>query len=162
MKIAITIIGAEMAGLPRAMAASLDIQLNQQVTALRAVQGGRQIAIGQTRTKTRHLAITVPAPQAAALIGDAGERHRCCTWLGPLRCCTPLAVRPHDCAAWHAAAAQRKRLIVRWRRLVPRRPRRGGMGKRNRHCRRDYRTGGRRLTEQRADVSHVRHIALRA
>jgi predicted NAD/FAD-dependent oxidoreductase len=58
-----------MSGLPRAMCANLDVQLDKQVTAVRRVCDGWQLDIGASCIETRHLVMTVPAPQAAALLG---------------------------------------------------------------------------------------------
>lgn len=85
-----------MSGLPRAMAAGLDIQLDRQVTAVRAVQGGWQIDIGQTRIETRHLVITVPAPQAAALIGDDHPLHPQIAGVVMAPCLTLMTAFPAD------------------------------------------------------------------
>ena len=58
-----------MSSLPRAMAAGLDVQSERQVNAVRAMPGGWKLDLGSTYIETRHLVMTVPAPQAAALVG---------------------------------------------------------------------------------------------
>ena len=65
-----------MSSLPRAMAAGLNVQPDRQVTTVRAVSGGWELDIGLARIETRHLVITVPAPQAAALLGVEHAFHR--------------------------------------------------------------------------------------
>jgi hypothetical protein len=65
-----------MSSLPRAMAAGLNVQPDRQVTTVRAVSGGWELDIGLARSETRHLVITVPAPQAAALLWVEHAFHR--------------------------------------------------------------------------------------
>lgn len=85
-----------MSGLPRAMAAGLDIRLDKQVTALRAVPGGWQIDIDATRIETRHLVMTVPAPQAAALLGDGHPLHPQIANVVMAPCLTLMAAFPAE------------------------------------------------------------------
>jgi hypothetical protein len=85
-----------MSGLPRAMAAGLDVRLDKQVTELRAVPGGWQIDIDATRIETRHLVMTVPAPQAAALLGDAHPLHPQIAGVVMAPCLTLMAAFPAE------------------------------------------------------------------
>ena len=85
-----------MSGLPRAMAASLDIQLDRQVTAVRAVPGGWELDIGATRIETRHLVMTAPAPQAAALLGDSHPMHPQIANVMMAPCLTLMAAFPAE------------------------------------------------------------------
>jgi len=89
-----------MSGLPRAMAAGLDVKLNRQVTAVRAVPGGWELDIDATCIMTRHLVMTVPAPQAAALLGPLlGPGHCLYTQIAGVLmapCLTLMAAFPAD------------------------------------------------------------------
>ena len=58
-----------MSSVAQAMAAGLEVQLGTTVTAVRAVPGGWELNVDQERLATQHLVITVPAPQAATLLG---------------------------------------------------------------------------------------------
>jgi predicted NAD/FAD-dependent oxidoreductase len=83
-----------MSGLPRAMAAGLDVQSDRQVTAVRAVPGGWELALGSTCVETRRLVITVPAPQAAALLGVGHALHSQIAGLVMAPCLTLMAAFP--------------------------------------------------------------------
>ncbi len=85
-----------MAGLPRAMAAGLDIQLGRQVTSVLATPGGWVVDIGATRIETRYLVMTVPAPQAAALLGAGHALHRQIAGVVMAPCLTLMAAFPAD------------------------------------------------------------------
>jgi hypothetical protein len=85
-----------MSGLPRAMAAGLDIQLDRQVTAVLAVPGGWQVDLGMTRIETRHLVMTVPAPQAAALLGNCHPLHPQIAGVVMAPCLTLMAAFPAE------------------------------------------------------------------
>ena len=85
-----------MSGVPRAMAAGLDIQLGRQVTAVRAVPGGWQIDISATRIETQHLVMTVPAPQAAALLGNGHPLHAQIAGVVMAPCLTLMAAFPAE------------------------------------------------------------------
>jgi len=83
-----------MSSLPRAMAAGLNVQSDRQVTAVRAVPCGWQLDIGLARIETRHLVITVPAPQAAALLGVEHALHRRIAKVVMAPCLTLMAALP--------------------------------------------------------------------
>ncbi len=83
-----------MSSLPRAMAAGLNVQSDRQVTAVRAVPCGWQLDIGLARIETRHLVITVPAPQAAALLGVEHAIHRRIAKVVMALCLTLMAALP--------------------------------------------------------------------
>ncbi len=85
-----------MSSVPRAMAVGLAIQLGRQVTAVRAVAGGWQIDIGATCIETRHLVMTVPAPQAAALLGEGHPLHRQIAGVVMAPCLTLMAAFPAE------------------------------------------------------------------
>jgi predicted NAD/FAD-dependent oxidoreductase len=85
-----------MSGLPRAMAAGLTVQLDRQVTAVRAVAGGWEIDTGATRIETRHLVMTVPAPQAAALLGSGHPLHPQIAGVVMAPCLTLMAAFPAE------------------------------------------------------------------
>lgn len=85
-----------MSGLPRAMAAGLNIELDRQVTAVRAVPAGWQIDIGVTRIDTRQLVMTVPAPQAAALLGNGHPLHAQIAGVVMAPCLTLMAAFPAE------------------------------------------------------------------
>ncbi len=87
-----------MSSLPRAMAAGLDVQLDRQVTAVRAAPGGWQLGLGSTCIKTRHLVMTVPAPQAAALLGVEHALHRRIANVVMAPCLTLMATFPANAA----------------------------------------------------------------
>ena len=65
-----------MSSLLRAMAAGLDVQSDRQVTALSAMPGGWKLDLGSTYIETCLLVMTVPAPQAAELVGVGHALHR--------------------------------------------------------------------------------------
>jgi len=83
-----------MSGLPRAMAANLDVQLDKQITAVRTVYGGWQLDIGASCIETRHLVMTVPAPQAAALLGTEHALHLPIAGVVMAPCLTLMAAFP--------------------------------------------------------------------
>lgn len=85
-----------MSGLPRAMSANLDVQLDKQVTAVRRVFGGWQIDISATCIETHHLVMTVPAPQAAALLGPEHPLHSPIAAVAMAPCLTLMAAFPGD------------------------------------------------------------------
>ena len=85
-----------MSGLPRAMAAGLDVQTGRQVTTVRAVPGGWELDIGQACIQTRHLVMTVPAPQAAALLGPGHALHSRIAGVVMAPCLTLMAAFPAD------------------------------------------------------------------
>lgn len=83
-----------MSGLPRAMAIGLDVRLGAQVTAVRATPGGWQLDNGAACISTRHLVMTVPAPQAAALLGDGHPLQRRIAGVAMAPCLTLMAAFP--------------------------------------------------------------------
>ena len=85
-----------MSGLPRALAAGLDIQLDRQVTAVRAVRNGWEVGLGEARIETRHLVMTVPAPQAATLLGAEHCLYPHITGVVMAPCLTLMAAFPAD------------------------------------------------------------------
>jgi hypothetical protein len=85
-----------MSGLPRAMAAGLDVRTGTQVTAVRAVPGGWAIDIDTLRIEARQLVMTVPAPQAAALLGVAHPLHPRIAGVAMAPCLTLMAAFPAD------------------------------------------------------------------
>lgn len=85
-----------MSGLPRAMAAGLDVRLGAEVTAVRAMPGGWQLDTGAACIETRHLVMTVPAPQAAALLGDGHPLHDRIAVVAMAPCLTLMAAFPAD------------------------------------------------------------------
>ena len=85
-----------MSGLPRAMAADLDVQLDKQVTAVRVVPGGWQLDIGPACIETRRLVMTVPAPQAAALLGPEHPLYPRAAGVAMAPCLTLMAAFPAD------------------------------------------------------------------
>ncbi len=58
-----------MSGLPRAMAAGLDVRQETEVTGLTRNATGWTIAVGDMALEARHVVVTVPAPQIAPLLG---------------------------------------------------------------------------------------------
>lgn len=85
-----------MSGLPRAMAAGLDVRLNRHVTAVRAVPYGWELDIDASCIETRHLVMTVPAPQAAALLGEGHPLHPQIASVLMAPCLTLMAAFPSD------------------------------------------------------------------
>ncbi|KAB7648503.1 NAD(P)/FAD-dependent oxidoreductase [Polymorphobacter fuscus] len=85
-----------MSGLPRAMAAGVDVQLGRQVTAVRAVPGGWQLDTDAGSIETRHLVMTVPAPQAAMLLGESHPLHHRIAGIAMAPCLTLMAAFPAD------------------------------------------------------------------
>lgn len=85
-----------MSGLPRAMAAGLNVRLGAQVTAVRAKLDGWQLDIDAASIETRHLVMTVPAPQAAALLGDDHPLHNRIAGVAMAPCLTLMAAFPAD------------------------------------------------------------------
>ena len=83
-----------MSILPRAMAAGINVQSDRQVTAVRAVPGGWELDIGLARIETHCLFITVPAPQAAALLGVGHAVHRRIAKVVMAPCLTLMAALP--------------------------------------------------------------------
>lgn len=85
-----------MSGLPRAMAVGLDVQLDRQVAAVRAVRNGWELDLGEARIETRHLVMTVPAPQAAALVGAEHCLYPHIAGVVMAPCLTLMAAFPAD------------------------------------------------------------------
>ncbi|WP_353218157.1 FAD-dependent oxidoreductase [Sandarakinorhabdus sp.] len=85
-----------MSGLPRAMAAGLNVRLGAQITAVRAKFDRWQLYIDAARIETRHLVMTVPAPQAAALLGDGHPLHHRIAGVAMAPCLTLMAAFPAD------------------------------------------------------------------
>lgn len=85
-----------MSGLPRAMATGLDIRSGKQVTAVRALRHGWELDLGEARIETRHPVITVPAPQAAALLGAAHPLQSRIAGIVMAPCLTLMAAFPAD------------------------------------------------------------------
>lgn len=85
-----------MSGLPRAMAAGLDVQSGKQVTAVRAVRDGWELDLGEARIETRHLVMTVPAPQAAALLSAEHCLYPHIVGVAMAPCLTLMAALPAD------------------------------------------------------------------
>ena len=85
-----------MSGLPRAMAAGVDVRLGTHVTAVQAVAGGWHVEIGTAGIETRQLVITVPAPQAAALLGAAHPLYPRIAGVVMAPCLTLMAAFPAD------------------------------------------------------------------
>ena len=83
-----------MSSLPRAMAAGLDVQSERQVNAVRAMPGGWKLDLGSTYIETRHLVMTVPAPQAAALVGMGHALHGRIASVVMAPCLTLMAAFP--------------------------------------------------------------------
>lgn len=61
-----------MSGLPRALAEGLDIRQNAEVTAVKRADHGWRISTPEGEIDAAHLVLTVPAPQAAALLAGSG------------------------------------------------------------------------------------------
>jgi predicted NAD/FAD-dependent oxidoreductase len=85
-----------MSGLPRAMADGLNVRLGAQVTAVRAKLEGWQLDIDAACIETRRLVVTVPAPQAAALLGDGHPLHDRIAGVAMAPCLTLMAAFPAD------------------------------------------------------------------
>ncbi|WP_188764150.1 NAD(P)/FAD-dependent oxidoreductase [Sandarakinorhabdus glacialis] len=85
-----------MSSLPRSLANGLDVQLGKEVTAMRAVQGGWELDLSQMRVQSHHLVITVPAPQAAALLGTDHALHSRIAKIAMAPCLTLMAALPGD------------------------------------------------------------------
>jgi renalase len=83
-----------MSGVPRAMAVGLDVRLGAQVTAVRATLSGWQLDTGAACIEARHLVMTVPAPQAAALLGDGHPLHDRIADIAMAPCLTLMAAFP--------------------------------------------------------------------
>lgn len=91
-----------MSGLPRAMADGLDLRLGVEVTALRASAAGWEVdakAAGGAeaqRFRAVQLVSTVPAPQAARLLGQAHPLHARIAAVSMAPCLTLMAAFPPD------------------------------------------------------------------
>ena len=86
-----------MSGLPRAMARGQVVRQGVEVTALRPVAGGWQIAAGAQDIAATRVVLTVPAPQVAALLG--GADHPLAAPLADVAmapCLTLMAAFPSD------------------------------------------------------------------
>jgi predicted NAD/FAD-dependent oxidoreductase len=86
-----------MSSLPRAMADGLDLRLEAEVTGLRAGARGWDVEAGAQRFRARRVVMTVPAPQAARLLGDAHPLHRPLAAVSMAPCLTLMAAFPADC-----------------------------------------------------------------
>lgn len=85
-----------MSGLPRALADGIDVRPGKAVTAVRAVPGGWEVTIGDTQIETRRLVMTVPAPQAAVLLGKDHPLYRRIADIVMAPCLTLMAAFPGD------------------------------------------------------------------
>ena len=85
-----------MSSVPRAMAAGIDVLLETTVTAVRAIPDGWELDVGQLRLETQHLVITVPAPQAAALLGPDHPLHFNIAGIAMAPCLTLMAAFASD------------------------------------------------------------------
>ena len=85
-----------MSSVPRAMAAGLEVRLETAVTAARATSGGWELDVGEKRLETQHLVITVPAPQAAALVGPDHPIHARIAGIAMAPCLTLMAAFAND------------------------------------------------------------------
>lgn len=61
-----------MSGLPRALAEGLDIRQNVEVSAVERADHGWRITTPEGEFDATHLVLTIPAPQAAALLAGSG------------------------------------------------------------------------------------------
>ena len=84
-----------MSSLPRAMAAGLDVRSDRHVTAVSAMPSGWKLDLGSTSIETRHLVMTVPAPQAAALVGVGHALHDRIASVVMAPCLTLMAAFPN-------------------------------------------------------------------
>ena len=85
-----------MSGLPRALADGIDVRAGTAVTAVRAVPGGWEVTVGDTQIETRRLVMTVPAPQAAALLGKDHPLYPRIADIVMAPCLTLMAAFPGD------------------------------------------------------------------
>ena len=85
-----------MSSLPRSLANGVDVQSGKEVTAVQAVPNGWELNIGEMRVETHHLVITVPAPQAAVLLGAGHALHPRIAEVGMAPCLTLMAALPGD------------------------------------------------------------------
>jgi len=85
-----------MSSLPRALADGIDIRLGTAVTAVRAAPGGWDVTIGDTHIATRRLVMTLPAPQAAVLLGKDHPLYRRVADIVMAPCLTLMAAFPGD------------------------------------------------------------------
>ncbi len=85
-----------MSGVPRALADGIDVHLGKAVTAVRAVPGGWHVTIGDARIETRRLVMTVPAPQAAVLLGRDHPLYSRVADIVMAPCLTLMAAFPGD------------------------------------------------------------------
>jgi predicted NAD/FAD-dependent oxidoreductase len=85
-----------MSSLPHAMADGLDIRLGIEVTALRPTVSGWEVSAGPRRVTARRVIMTVPAPQAARLLGEAEPLHRKLANVVMAPCLTLMATFPAD------------------------------------------------------------------
>lgn len=102
-----------MSALAKALGAGLDIRQNAQVLGVAKVDGGWRLSLGDTGLSTRHVVITVPAPQVPALLGAAHPLvpllagvgiAPCLTLMAGVRGPAPFVTRsdPDDPLAWIA------------------------------------------------------------
>lgn len=85
-----------MSSLPRAMADGLDLRLGAEVTALRVGASGWDVEAGAQRFRAGRVVMTVPAPQAARLLGEAHPLHRPLAAVSMVPCLTLMAAFPAD------------------------------------------------------------------
>jgi renalase len=85
-----------MSGLPRALADGVDVNLATEVTGVRAMPDGWELEFGNARVKTHHLVLTVPAPQAAALLGQDHRLYPRIDEVVMAPCLTLMAAFPDD------------------------------------------------------------------
>ena len=80
-----------MSSLPRAVAAGIDVRQNVEVTALRQTSDGWIVEAGPESFKAAHVVLTVPAPQIAALLGQAHPLAKACQTIELEPCLTLMA-----------------------------------------------------------------------
>ncbi|MFU8865145.1 MAG: NAD(P)/FAD-dependent oxidoreductase [Rhodobacterales bacterium] len=89
-----------MSGLPRAWAEGLDIRQNAEVTAVKRADRGWRITTPEGEIDAAHLVLTIPAPQAAALLAGSGmDDAALANDLGAVQmepCLTLMAAFPAD------------------------------------------------------------------
>jgi renalase len=96
-----------MSALPRAFAADMTIHCGTPVTALARTQDGWRLRVGETEHRATRLVMTLPAPQAAALLGDdplaarlaAVRMAPCWTLMAAVDAPAPFVVRRDATAA---------------------------------------------------------------
>ena len=88
-----------MSGLPRAMASGLDVRQQAEVTAISRTNGTWQVTAGEHAICAPRLVSTVPAPQAARLLGAAHPLAQDLGAVGIAPCLTLMAAFPADAPA---------------------------------------------------------------